>query len=175
MAWYSKKIVCYVPKIAFYVQKWPNKARKWPNSLWKWPVLPKYGLIWGVNVFRAQKIGALKLRAKKWPALPKSQHLGSGLWLLQKKNLTFGNMGNEGKAVLKHVANLIAVKRGERYADVMGNLTINIRMTLLRCIFLSVRGSRGTSKGTRKPLSSVAFNLIPSGSEQHCLLWRYYK
>ena len=83
---------------------------------------------------------------------------------------TFGNMGNECKAVLKHVANLIAVKRGERYADVMGNLTINIRMTLLRCIFLSVRGSRGTSKGTRKPLSSVAFNLIPSGSEQHCLL-----
>ena len=74
---------------------------------------------------------------------------------------TFGGMGEECRRALQRAASNIAGKRKEKYADVMGHLSTKIRMCLMRSILLSVRGSRGTSKGTGKPLSSVAFNLIP--------------
>ena len=74
---------------------------------------------------------------------------------------TNGRMGEECRKLVKRAAMLIAEKRNERYADVMGCLSTKIRIALLRSVLLSVRGSRGTSRGTGRPLSSVAFNLIP--------------
>ncbi len=74
---------------------------------------------------------------------------------------TFGGMGKECQRALQRAAGRIAAKRKEKYADVMGHISTKIRMCLLRTTLLSVRGSRGTSRGTVKPLSSVAFNLIP--------------
>ena len=74
---------------------------------------------------------------------------------------TFGGMGEECRRALQKAASNIAAKRKERYADVMGHLSTKIRMCLMRSILLSIRGSRGISKGAGKPLSSVAFNLIP--------------
>ncbi len=53
----------------------------------------------------------------------------------------------------------ITEKKKEKYADVMGHISTKLRMCLLKTTLISVRGSRGTSKGTIKPLSSVAFNL----------------
>ena len=70
-------------------------------------------------------------------------------------------MGDECHRALQRAAGNIANRRKEKYADVMGHLSTKIRMCLLKSILLSVRGSRGTSRGTSKPLSSVAFNLIP--------------
>ena len=78
---------------------------------------------------------------------------------------TFGGMGNECHRALQRAAGKMADKRKERYADVMGHISTKIRMCLLRSILLSVRGSRGTSKTSTKPLSSVAFNLIPGCEE----------
>ncbi len=74
---------------------------------------------------------------------------------------TFGGMGEECHRALQRAAGKIAYRRKESYADVMGHITTRIRMCILRTVLMSVRGSRGTSKGTSKPLSSVAFNLIP--------------
>ena len=43
----------------------------------------------------------------------------------------------------------------------LGHISTRIRMCILRTVLMSVRGSRGTSTGTSKPVSSVSFNLIP--------------
>ena len=80
---------------------------------------------------------------------------------------TFGGMGAECSRALQRAAGMLAEKRSERYADVMGYISTKIRMCLLRTVLMSVRGSRGTSKGTGKPISSVAFNLIPGIEEMH--------
>ncbi len=74
---------------------------------------------------------------------------------------TFGGMGTECLHAIRRAAGLIAAKRKEKYSDVMGHLSTMLRMCMLKSVLLSVRGSRGRSKGTAKPLSSVAFNLIP--------------
>ena len=74
---------------------------------------------------------------------------------------TFGGMGKECHRALQRAAGRIAERRREKYADVMGHISTKIRMCLLKTTLLSVRGSRGTSKGTVRPLSSVVFNLIP--------------
>ena len=74
---------------------------------------------------------------------------------------TFGGMGNECHRALQRAAGKIASKRKESYADVMGHISTRIRMCILRTVLMSVRGSRGTSKGTSKPIFSVSFNLIP--------------
>ena len=78
---------------------------------------------------------------------------------------TFGGMAEECHHALRRAAGMIAAKRKEEYSDVMGHITTKIRMCLLRSILISVRGSRGTSKGCGKPLSSVAFNLIPGNED----------
>ena len=72
-----------------------------------------------------------------------------------------GGMAPECQILFRRAARLIAEKRKERYADVMGYISTRLRMAMLKSVLLSVRGSRGTSKGTSKPISSVAFNLIP--------------
>ena len=80
---------------------------------------------------------------------------------------TFGGMGEECCKALQKAASLIAQKRKEKYSDVMGHISTKIRMCLLQTVLLTIRGSRGTSKGTGKPLSSVAFNLIPDMDYEH--------
>ena len=79
---------------------------------------------------------------------------------------TLGAMSPECKTLIRRSATLIAEKRKEKYADVMGYISTKLRMSLLKSILLSVRGSRGTSRGTGKPISSVAFNLIPRSPEE---------
>ena len=74
---------------------------------------------------------------------------------------TMGAMGVECRTTIKRAATLIADKRQEKYADVMGYLVTKVRIALLKSILLSVV----TSRGTGKPLSSVAFNLVPGAGE----------
>ena len=74
-------------------------------------------------------------------------------------------MGEECHKTLQRAAGKIVDRRKEKYADLMGHITTKIRMSLPKTILISVRGSRGTSKGSSRPLSSVAFNLIPGIEE----------
>ena len=73
---------------------------------------------------------------------------------------TTGGMGPQCTKLHKQLAQLIAEKRHERYADVMNHLRTRLRFSLLRSILISIRGSRG-KRIFSHDLSDVAFNLIP--------------
>ena len=75
--------------------------------------------------------------------------------------LTTGGMGNECDRVNKRLADLIARKKGERYADVVTHIRTRLRFALLRATIISLRGVRGRQnvEGERK-LDELDFNLI---------------
>ena len=62
---------------------------------------------------------------------------------------TLGGMSKECKTIIQRAAKLIADKRNEKYSDVINHIQTKLRMALLKSVLLSVRGSRGTSKGTK--------------------------
>ena len=76
-------------------------------------------------------------------------------------------MAPESRSLFQRAAKLIAEKQNELYSDVMSYISTKIRMSMMKSVLLSVRGSRGTSKGTGKPLSSVAFNLVPKDKQDY--------
>ena len=72
---------------------------------------------------------------------------------------TFGGWGKEAERHHKRIATLIALKKNEEYADVIGHIRTRLRFSLLKSILTAVRGVRGKSRHA-DPLSSVSFNLI---------------
>ena len=75
---------------------------------------------------------------------------------------TTGGMGPESTKYHKKVAELIAVKRGESYPDVMNHIRTSIRFSLLKSVLIAVRGERGKSRrSAAAPLSDLSLNLIP--------------
>ena len=75
---------------------------------------------------------------------------------------TTGGMGPESTKCHKKVAELIAVKRGESYPDVMNHIRTSIRFSLLKSVLVAVRGERGKSRrAAAAPLSDLSLNLIP--------------
>ena len=74
---------------------------------------------------------------------------------------TSGGMGPEATKYHKRVAELIAAKKGENYADVMNHIRTRIRFALLRSVLVAVRGERGKRKTPSQPISSVSFNMVP--------------
>ena len=73
---------------------------------------------------------------------------------------TTGGMGPESIKFHKRVAELIAVKRNEQYADVMNHIRTKLRFALLKSVLISIRGQRGKSRKD-DPLSDLSINLIP--------------
>ena len=73
---------------------------------------------------------------------------------------TFGGMGTEANRHHKRIASLIAQKRKEEYADVIGYIRTRLRFSLLKSVLTAVRGVRGKSKRFPAPISSVEFSLI---------------
>ena len=75
---------------------------------------------------------------------------------------TTGGMGPECTKYHKRVAELISVKRGESYSDVMNYIRTRIRFSLLKCTLIAVRGERGRRRrGDDTSLSDLSLNLIP--------------
>ena len=74
---------------------------------------------------------------------------------------THGGMAPECRTLFQRAARQISEKRKERYEDVMGYISTRLRISLMKSILLSVRGSRGTSKGNGKHIASIPFNIIP--------------
>ena len=74
---------------------------------------------------------------------------------------TSGGMGPECERFNKRLAELIALKRKEAYADVISYIRKKLRFALLRSTLIALRGYRG-QKTIRKDveLSEVAFNLM---------------
>ena len=74
---------------------------------------------------------------------------------------TTGGMGPECSKFFKRLYELIAIKRGEDYPDVVNHIRTKVRISLLKSVLVAVRGERG--KGRRKdiPISDLSLNLIP--------------
>ena len=76
---------------------------------------------------------------------------------------TTGGMGPQCERTHKRIAELVAYKRNERYADVMSHIRTRLRFSLLKSIIIAVRGARGKTSRTWEEdnLSNISFNLIP--------------
>ena len=70
-------------------------------------------------------------------------------------------MGPRATGFLKRLSHLIADKRGEQYADVMGFLRTKLRFSLLRSVLIAVRGERGKPSSREPFMGMVPFNMIP--------------
>lgn len=70
-----------------------------------------------------------------------------------------GGMGPEMHMALKHLASMLAEKRGERYADVMSLLRCRFAFAIARSALVCLRGSRsrfqGISEGSRELPANV--------------------
>ena len=75
---------------------------------------------------------------------------------------TFGGMGKECDAFHKRIAQMFAIKRDEKYGQVMNYIRTRLSFALLKSILVSLRGVREKEKyhATRN-ISKVSFNLIP--------------
>ena len=81
---------------------------------------------------------------------------------------TTGGMGLRATLFLKRLAHMIADKRRERYADVMGFLRAKMRFSLLRSVLIAIRGERGKPSSREPYLGLVPFNLIPQEQSYDC-------
>ena len=62
------------------------------------------------------------------------------------------------------LAEKIADKKGERYADVINHIRTKLRFSLLKSTLIGLRGYRGAKKGPEKLIDEISFNLIPAAS-----------
>jgi len=77
--------------------------------------------------------------------------------------LTSGGMSKECLRLNNRIAELIAIRRGEKYCDVVRHVRTSLRFAMLRTTLIALRGYRG--KRTKKeelPLDEVSYNLIPA-------------
>ena len=81
---------------------------------------------------------------------------------------TSGGWGPQAAAYHKRLAQLLAKKRNEEYADVMCYMRTKIRFSILRSTLVAVRGERGKRPSKTDPILSVNFNLIPEAMNYEC-------
>ena len=76
---------------------------------------------------------------------------------------TTGGMGPQCVRTHQRIAELVADKENERYADVINHIRTRLRFSLLKSILIAVRGARGRGSRSWKEdsLSNISFNLIP--------------
>ena len=78
---------------------------------------------------------------------------------------TTGGMGPECTRYHRRVAELIAAKRGEEYSDTMNFIRTKLRIALLNCTLVAIRGERGRGKkAPNAPIADLSLNIIPEFS-----------
>ena len=78
---------------------------------------------------------------------------------------TTGGMGPECSIYHKRLAELISMKRGDTYSDVVNYIRTRIRFSLLRSILVAIRGERGKRRKVQyEEVSDLSLNLIPEQS-----------
>ena len=71
-------------------------------------------------------------------------------------------MGPECTRYHKRIAELLSLKRGENYADVMNYIRTRIRFALLKSTLVAIRGERGKRRRSNDvPLEDLSLNLVP--------------
>ena len=79
---------------------------------------------------------------------------------------TTGGMGPECTRFNKRLAELIVLKNGETYSDVMRHVRTRLRFALLRATLIAIRGYRGKSGvGLELELDDISFNLVPQAEQ----------
>lgn len=68
----------------------------------------------------------------------------------------------------KRVAELISLRRKEKYADTINFITTKLRFPLLKSVLIAVRGIRGKNIQKYTPISDIPFGLIPSDKIYEC-------
>jgi hypothetical protein len=74
---------------------------------------------------------------------------------------TSGGMGRECLRYHKQVAQLIALKTNQEYAQVMNHLRTRLRFTLLKCTVIALRGERGKRGKPKGKITELSFNTMP--------------
>ena len=74
--------------------------------------------------------------------------------------LTSGGMSKECKKLNDKLAEKIARKRGERYADVVKCIRTKLRFAMLKSTLVALRGYRGNRAAKESYISDISFNLI---------------
>ena len=98
------------------------------------------------------------------PQTEKKQKYNSRIINMEKSTFTpvvfstHGGMASESRALFQRAAKLISEKRKEQYADVMGYISTRLRISMMKSVLLSVRGS---PKGSGKPMGAIPFNMVP--------------
>ena len=78
---------------------------------------------------------------------------------------TTGGMGPEATRYHKRIAELLSVKRGESYSEVMNYIRTKLRISLLRSTLVAIRGERGRRRrAPNVPLADLSLNIIPERS-----------
>ena len=76
---------------------------------------------------------------------------------------TSGGMGPECTRFNQRIAELIAAKRKETYADVLNFVRTKLRFALLRSVLAALRGFRGRrNREEEVSMEDISFNLIPT-------------
>ena len=74
---------------------------------------------------------------------------------------TTGGMGEECTAFLKHLAEKISTKTGQRYCEVIAFIRRRIRFDLLKTCLISLRGYRGKASAKATAIAELDLNLRP--------------
>ena len=74
---------------------------------------------------------------------------------------TAGGMGKECHILNKRLAELIALKNGEIYSQVITHIRTRLRFALLKATVVAVRGVRGRVVNGEQDIDMISFNLIP--------------
>ena len=78
---------------------------------------------------------------------------------------TTGGMGKEASCFLKHLAEKMSLKNGQKYSDVMAFIRRRIRFDLLKTCIISIRGFRGTKALKPTAIMDLDFNLVNTNAE----------
>ena len=73
-----------------------------------------------------------------------------------------GGMCPEMQIALKHLALLLAEKRGERYADVIGLLRCGFAFSIARSALICLRGSRSRFQGVSRDSLELPAHIVKS-------------
>ena len=74
---------------------------------------------------------------------------------------TTGGLATEATRFLKHLAEKISHKKGQRYSDVIAFMRRRLRFDLLKTCLISIRGYRGSrTHRTPAPISDLDLNLL---------------
>ena len=75
--------------------------------------------------------------------------------------LTSGGMSKECRQFNNKLAEKLARKKDERYADVVRHIRTKLRFAMLKATLISIRGYRGKPEKKEASIMDISFNLIP--------------